>query len=753
MEPEREPGASSTANETSYQAHQNHEDDDEVPLSTISCDRCRRRKVRCDRRHPCSYCVRIDVPCTYPTKQKPKERKQRIFVSELYERKIDFIVKKLEEFGHALGNLEGRPEIATQAAPPYRPSPSTTVSSSSPTPDMLVASSPLSRDASKILTPKLEYEGESSLSAQAAFANRFLRDAVNNKPSIDITGEMASVLDTLSRTIGGQKRDQEPEYLYPYARTLKPGSNLRDLPMPPVQSAFACLRMAKEHIRVRFFWNHEINSISAFTDYFLRVYSPGDSDPAYADLIMVNAGLYWLFLECKNVIADPNKKADCEAQATVCRANLETVLSILPFHLPSTMETTCAMTVAGMYCLDTCKPSAAYNFIATASHMCQTLGMHNIVTMTNDDVQTRTNKLKLFWIIYMQEKGLALRLGRSSTIRDSDVTVPPVSVDSRSEAAVFGQLQKWAGLARLQGMVYDKIYSPNALIQPQAIRTAQARQLALELEQHTNHRSPDEMRYLEALRNAVGDTVYKAFISTTRVTHLSLLCLIYRAIPADPGEGTIFGKECILNARQALEEHQRCMTIIANFEEDFLETYINWAILQSPFVPFTVLFCHIIETGNEDDLKRLGSLIESLQFSSADSFSVGIQKEIRLFKVLYDVACSYINAKKSSSTEPGGTEDWSDSTLMVPPALPQPTVLATPSSTDLSQTPLPHMSDAGNVMGAMFNEQVPVPNWMTGGSFGMPGDTGMEIDHQGAQLGNWLYMNNQMLRALEDSYF
>jgi len=29
----------------------------------------------------------------------------------------------------------------------------------------------------------------------------------------------------------------------------------------------------------------------------------------------------------------------------------------------------------------------------------------------------------------------------------------------------------------------------------------------------------------------------------------------------------------------------------------------------------------------------------------------------------------------------------------------------------------------------------------------------MEVDQYGAQLGNWLQMNSQMTKALEDSYF
>ncbi|KAK1466484.1 fungal specific transcription factor [Colletotrichum cuscutae] len=566
----------------------------------------------------------------------------------------------------------------------------------------------------------------------------------------------------MSRTIGNQKREQEPEYLYPHARTLEPGQGLRDLPMPPVQSAFACLRLAK--------------------DYFLKVYSPGYA--AHADLIIVNAGLYWLLLECKNVTTDPDEKADYTEQATMCRANLETVLSSLPFHLPSTMDTTYAMTLAATYCLDVCKTSAAWNFIATASHMSQTLGMHSIVTMINDDPEVKREKLKLFWLIYVHEKALSLRLGRSSTIRDNEITVPPMAINSRSEQAIFGQLQKWTELARLQGMVYDQIYSPAALIQPQSVRVAKARRLASELGAHTTKVSPEDVsdfasnapasrlfkvrvdpttlqkRYIQAMKGAVGELFYEAFVSTQRLTHLSLFCLIYRAIPAEQGEGTVFGKECIATARQALEEHQKCMAIIHDLDEDFLETYVNWALLQSPFVPFTVLFCHVIETCNEADLQRLGGLIGSLQSLLADDFSTGVKKEIRLFQVLYDVACSYIKMKTNESpqTLDSSANVWATAaatSLMTPSSVHQNTALTGQGlgTQDGPQTEFPSTEESQVCLDAAFDGQNIGSSWMSGGSFTMPGDLGMEVDQQGTQLGNWLYMNNQMIRALEDSYF
>lgn len=34
----------------------------------ISCNECRRRKIRCDRVQPCKNCSNKSIPCTYPSK-------------------------------------------------------------------------------------------------------------------------------------------------------------------------------------------------------------------------------------------------------------------------------------------------------------------------------------------------------------------------------------------------------------------------------------------------------------------------------------------------------------------------------------------------------------------------------------------------------------------------------------------------------------------------------------------------------------
>jgi hypothetical protein len=86
----------------------------------------------------------------------------------------------------------------------------------------------------------------------------------------------------------------------------------------------------------------------------------------------------------------------------------------------------------------------------------------------------------LFWSIYTIEKMLALRLGRSSTIRENDISVPKIGHEN-SPHAIFNQISPiWIATSDLQGRVYDELYSPGSLAQPDDVRTSTARALAEE---------------------------------------------------------------------------------------------------------------------------------------------------------------------------------------------------------------------------------------------------------------------------------
>lgn len=76
------------------------------------------------------------------------------------------------------------------------------------------------------------------------------------------------------------------------------------------------------------------------------------------------------------------------------------------------------------------------------------------------------------------DRALSLRLGRAATIPDYDVDVP-VSFENADIAEPWKTAYLlWIELATIQGLVYEKLYSPAALRQGEMSRVAEARTLA-----------------------------------------------------------------------------------------------------------------------------------------------------------------------------------------------------------------------------------------------------------------------------------
>ncbi|KAF7594200.1 hypothetical protein BBP40_009904 [Aspergillus hancockii] len=674
---------------------------------------------------------------------------------------MEYVVKKLEELSqkvtllsngpsavassHQLVGVEQSPEIGW-ALDSY---PSTSV----PPPQ---AENSLK---DRTVVSKAEYEGGSSLSAHAIFATRYLQDAVSSTNSADITGEMTSILSALHKVIDDQKQQRDTlENLYPYAKPLPNGSSTRHLPMPPVDMTLTCLRMAREQPRVQRFWLVELTSFTQFNEYFLRVYSPGPATDA--DMIIVNGGLYWLYCECAGYFEDQQITKDYMDQAMLCRDNLETVLSNLPYHMPVTLDVVLALNIATTYSLQMAKPSVAWSFITTASNLCQTLGLHSAHSVNNDHPELKTQKLRLFWVVYVTEKALSLRLGRSSTFRDEDITVPRLTIDESMESLF---VPKWIDIAVLQGKTYDHIYSPGALLQPIDIRISRARALVADLKRIMDCEDELEKRHHDERRHAIGDGLHEFMLRADRVYNLSLLALIYRGIPPEKPSGTAFGQDCIETAREALKEHEQCVSLIlsSNWDESYLEMYIHWTLLQAPFFPFIVLFCYIVETSEPDDLQCLGAFVDVLQSTSSSVCYRTCRKQILLFKALYDVARKYVEVKASAPgtrmNVAGGIgihnaniNSAGPATLLYPSSLNPGSIPSNTCGVDNVSTS--GLSNHWAASGQQLLTQMSAygPSVYASAPAQVDLNKNMRVDLMGMELGDWFYENHQMLRLLDD---
>ncbi|EYE90120.1 fungal specific transcription factor domain-containing protein [Aspergillus ruber CBS 135680] len=609
---------------------------------------------------------------------------------------------------------------------------------------------------------KVEYEGESSLFAHAVFASRFLQNAINNTTDAEVAHEMEAVLDGLRAAVhSGKQQSDTLDKLYPHAKAISPGSTTRNLPLPPIDKVFMCLRMARECPQVAMLWLGDFIRPAQFTDYFIKIASPGPATEA--DLIVVHCGLYWLFCECSKAVTDEEAKQDYDAQAFICGANLETVLANLRFHQPTNIDFAYAMGMASLYCLQKSKPSAAWNFITSASHMIQALGLQHNVPISIERPEEKAQKMNLFWTIYMTEKMLSLRLGRSSTFRDQDITLTRLGMERPSGSFLAELAPGWVNMASIQGRIYDDIYSPGALMQPLHIRKSRARALVAELKTTMQHTQDTHDHYEASKGQVLGLDYHEIARRSDRVIGLSMLTLIYRSIAPEKPSMSAFCQECIDAARDTLQEHDRCVAVItkARGKTVFLEAYINWTITQSPFIPFIIVFCHIIETSEVSDLEHMRDFVETLESTSNSRAHSTCTKQRRLFKALYDVAAKYVEVKSRADDGQEGMSwsmDWQQyadtfagmtSNGLGLGTLDSEGIVGDPEMTDTADAPgnMPSHGDAnGDRMGLVDGLVGPTAPQNT--AFG---DVDMEMDLSGAQLWDWFNKNQSIMRMLEDA--
>lgn len=183
-------------------------------------------------------------------------------------------------------------------------------------------------------------------------------------------------------------------------------------------------------------------------------------------------------------------------------------------------------------------------------------------------------------------------------------------------------------------------------------------------------------------------------------------------------------------------------------------------ITQSPFIPFIILFCHIIETSEASDLEHMRGLVETLESTSDSRAHNTCGKQRRLFKALYDVAAKYVEVKSRADGGQGGMS-WSMAQQQYADAFAGTTSdglgLGTLDSGGIVGAPGTNTADAPSHM-ASHNEANEDGMGLVNGLVGPTamqntvfGDVDMEMDLSGAQLWDWFNKNQSIMRMLEDT--
>lgn len=108
------------------------------------------------------------------------------------------------------------------------------------------------------------------------------------------------------------------------------------------------------------------------------------------------------------------------------------------------------------------------------------LGLHRKASYAGLTAEDANNRRRLFWSIYTHDKSVSLTLGQSPTIQDDDIDVDMFDASPDPRFAPWDHAnQAFYNMAKIEGMIYTRLYTAAALRKTNEERLA----IAAELEQ------------------------------------------------------------------------------------------------------------------------------------------------------------------------------------------------------------------------------------------------------------------------------
>jgi hypothetical protein len=128
------------------------------------------------------------------------------------------------------------------------------------------------------------------------------------------------------------------------------------------------------------------------------------------------------------------------------------------------------------------KLSLCWTYLSAATAMCQTLGFHRSSQLRTEMKHSAESKKHVFWALYSMDKNISLNLGRTSHFDDDDIDVEYFTPSENQQQQPWDLLMlSSVAFSRLQGEVYDRLYSAAASKRNLAHRAGTVEELSMRL--------------------------------------------------------------------------------------------------------------------------------------------------------------------------------------------------------------------------------------------------------------------------------
>ncbi|QPC70088.1 hypothetical protein HYE68_000840 [Fusarium pseudograminearum] len=589
-----------------------------------ACEACKVRKIRCDRSQPCGNCKAAGITCQQAHSIQQSERPRQ-----------DNRISNLEEYVASLEARLAKVEVRldkqpTQSTPASTDPPTSTpaVSKQDASVSPAVSSEPSVYDVAQTPVGNL-YEGSSSFISQFQQASEEIKQSAAAK-----TPEGQQSISESFNQLHSMLHDSSSRKPPPRG----PTRSMPDITPLPASVVLKIIRSIKVN-PTRFFPGHAMTDIKLIEHLCQKVYFPTEL-VTLGHITSVN-GIMRLLLRELIITEDPlSKEHDLEALKAQVERNFHLGLETFETVTVPSFENVIAITTAVLKIQNESRPVLARTLVNAGLSHCQMLGYHREITYQKDQSGFTEHKRRLFWTLYVCDKTNSLHLGNASRMQDFEVDAQypsiPVDVAEKPWIELFHLVIR---LAKIQGLIFDKLYSVAALQAP-----------AMERRQWIDTLVADAHQWRYELDRLDGSQVRFIKLLELSMTHWDImyyttLTTLLRA-PAMPGVSTDMTSQCFQTARLALESHLRAFSGYDGVKLFTKADYIDWALHNSSFTPFVVIFLHSIAASSLEDVQLLEQVVDT--FRHAREIHAGAERLYQICATFARLARRMVESRNTS---------------------------------------------------------------------------------------------------------
>ncbi|KAF2162556.1 hypothetical protein M409DRAFT_69123 [Zasmidium cellare ATCC 36951] len=316
---------------------------------------------------------------------------------------------------------------------------------------------------------------------------------------------------------------------------------------------------------------------------------------------------------------------------SLCEKNFESAIKTYEVFANPTLDNTKALRIAATWGQDRTDVNTCWMNTSCAARHALSLGLHRKASYADLTAEDANNRRRLFWSIYTHDKSVSLTLGQSPTIQDDDIDVEMFDASPDPRFAPWDHAnQAFYNMAKIEGMIYTRLYTAAALRKTNEERLA----IAAELEQSLKNWW---QQYMPVVWYSLISTIHRGTYATS----------------ASPGTIT---PACYQAACRSIECHLEALDHTRGFVNgEMVHVYLSWNLLYGTFTPIIVVFLHVISSFDGRDLELLLQFYNSLE-NLPDS-SEGTTRFRNACAIFCSVAKAYVGTNAMvPSTAPVQTE-------------------------------------------------------------------------------------------------